>query len=47
MSATIEIEKFQKYFNFKAPLLSIKGRMFPVDIFYLPQAEPDYVEASI
>lgn len=36
MSATIEIEKFVKYFGDKAPVLSIKGRMYPVDIFYIP-----------
>ncbi len=47
MSATIEIQKFVKYFDNKAPVLSIKGRMYPVEIFYLPQAEPDYVEACI
>ncbi len=36
MSATIEVEKFVKYFNQKAPVLSIKGRMYPVELFYLP-----------
>ena len=36
MSATIEIEKFQKYFDNKAPILSIKGWMYPVELFYLP-----------
>jgi pre-mRNA-splicing factor ATP-dependent RNA helicase DHX15/PRP43 len=36
MSATIEIEKFVKYFDNQAPVLSIKGRMYPVEIFHLP-----------
>jgi pre-mRNA-splicing factor ATP-dependent RNA helicase DHX15/PRP43 len=33
MSATMDAEKFQKYFN-NAPLLDIPGRVFPVEIFY-------------
>ena len=36
MSATIEIKKFVDYFNNKAPVLSIKGWMYPVEIFYIP-----------
>lgn len=46
MSATMEAEKFQDYFD-GAPLLSVPGRMFPVDIFYSPRPEDDYVEAAI
>lgn len=30
MSATIEVEKFVKYFDYKAPVLQIHGRMYPV-----------------
>lgn len=46
MSATMDAIKFQDYFD-GAPLLSVPGRMFPVEIFYSPDAEPDYVEAAI
>lgn len=46
MSATLEAEKFQKYFN-NAPLLKVPGRTFPVETFYTPEPEPDYVEAAI
>lgn len=37
MSATLDAEKFQAYFD-NAPLLAIPGRTFPVEIFYT--AEP-------
>ncbi|PFH58922.1 hypothetical protein XA68_13049 [Ophiocordyceps unilateralis] len=46
MSATLDAQKFQKYFN-DAPLLAVPGRTFPVDIFYTPEPERDYVEAAI
>ncbi|KAF7551291.1 hypothetical protein G7046_g7765 [Stylonectria norvegica] len=46
MSATLEAEKFQRYFN-DAPLLAVKGRTHPVEIFYTPEPERDYVEAAI
>ncbi|KAJ8660370.1 ATP-dependent helicase HrpA [Lichtheimia ornata] len=46
MSATLDANKFQKYFN-DAPLLSVPGRTYPVEIFYTPQPEPDYLEAAI
>jgi len=46
MSATLDAEKFQKYFD-GAPLLKIPGRAFPVDVFYTPEPERDYLEASI
>ncbi|KNE62551.1 hypothetical protein AMAG_07759 [Allomyces macrogynus ATCC 38327] len=46
MSATLDAEKFQKYFN-DAPLLSVPGRTFPVEVFYTPKPEPDYLEAAI
>ena len=47
MSATLESDTFSKYFEDKAPLLNIPGRVFPVDIFYSREAEADYVEACI
>ncbi|KAJ1912724.1 DEAH-box ATP-dependent RNA helicase prp43 [Tieghemiomyces parasiticus] len=46
MSATLDAGKFQQYFN-NAPLLEVPGRTFPVEIFYTPNPEPDYVEAVI
>jgi pre-mRNA-splicing factor ATP-dependent RNA helicase DHX15/PRP43 len=46
MSATLEAVKFQKYFD-DAPLMNVPGRTFPVEIYYTPQPEKDYLEASI
>ncbi|XP_065184926.1 putative pre-mRNA-splicing factor ATP-dependent RNA helicase PRP1 [Sycon ciliatum] len=46
MSATLDAGKFQKYFD-KAPLMTIPGRTHPVEIFYTPEPERDYLEAAI
>jgi pre-mRNA-splicing factor ATP-dependent RNA helicase DHX15/PRP43 len=46
MSATLDSEKFQKYFN-DAPLLKVPGRTFPVEIYYSPEAERNYLDAAI
>ncbi|RDA94900.1 hypothetical protein CP533_4322 [Ophiocordyceps camponoti-saundersi (nom. inval.)] len=46
MSATLDAQKFQKYFN-DAPLLAVPGRTHPVEIFYTQEPEKDYVEAAI
>lgn len=46
MSATLDAQKFQKYF-YEAPLLAVPGRTHPVEIYYTPEAEKDYVEAAI
>lgn len=46
MSATLDAEKFQRYFN-DAPLISVPGRTFPVEIFYSMEPEKDYLEAAI
>ncbi len=46
MSATLDAVKFQKYFD-NAPLLKVPGRTHPVEIFYTPEPERDYVEASV
>lgn len=46
MSATLDAGKFQKYFD-DAPLLSVPGRTFPVETFYTPEPERDYLEAAI
>ena len=42
----MEIDKFEKYFN-NSPVLNIPGRVFPVEIFYKPKPEQNYVQASI
>ncbi|MFQ6664779.1 hypothetical protein Gotur_031770 [Gossypium turneri] len=46
MSATLEAEKFQGYFN-SAPLMKVPGRLHPVEIFYTQEPERDYLEAAI
>lgn len=46
MSATLDAQKFQRYFN-DAPLLAVPGRTHPVEVFYTPEPEQDYVEAAI
>lgn len=46
MSATLEAEKFQGYFN-GAPLMKVPGRLHPVDILYTTEPERDYLEAAI
>ena len=46
MSATLDAQKFQSYFN-DAPLLAVPGRTHAVDIFYTPEPERDYLEASL
>lgn len=37
---------FQQYFD-NAPLMNVPGRTFPVEIFYTPEPERDYLEAAI
>jgi pre-mRNA-splicing factor ATP-dependent RNA helicase DHX15/PRP43 len=46
MSATLDAEKFQEYFN-NAPLMKVPGRTFPVEVFYTAQPERNYVEAAV
>lgn len=46
MSATLDAEQFQKYF-LDAPLMKVPGRMYSVEIFYTPEPERDYLEASV
>lgn len=46
MSATLDAGKFQNYFD-SCPLLSVPGRTHPVEIFYTPEPERDYLEAAI
>eukprot|EP01104_Vermistella_antarctica_P013743 TRINITY_DN420_c0_g1_i4.p1 TRINITY_DN420_c0_g1~~TRINITY_DN420_c0_g1_i4.p1 ORF type:complete len:514 (+),score=134.85 TRINITY_DN420_c0_g1_i4:160-1701(+) len=46
MSATLDSGKFSEYWD-NAPLVTVPGRTFPVEIFYSPEPEKDYVEAAI
>lgn len=46
MSATLDAEKFQHYFN-DAPLLAVPGRTYPVDIYYTPEFQRDYLDSAI
>ena len=46
MSATLDAGKFQAYFD-NAPLMNVPGRTHPVEIFYTPEPERDYLEAAI
>ncbi|WRT68867.1 uncharacterized protein IL334_005848 [Kwoniella shivajii] len=52
MSATLDVEKFQKYFGDNqptgiAPVVKVSGRTFPVETFFTQEPENDYVEAAI
>lgn len=46
MSATLDAEKFQRYFD-DAPLLAVPGRTFPVEIYYTREFQRDYLDAAI
>lgn len=46
MSATLDAEKFQQYFH-NAPLLAVPGRTHPVEIYYTPEYQKDYLDAAI
>ena len=46
MSATLDSGKFQEYFD-SCPLMKVPGRTHPVEIFYTPEPEKDYLEAAI
>nr|CAB3237998.1 ATP-dependent RNA helicase DHX8-like [Phallusia mammillata] len=45
-SATLDAVKFSEYF-FGAPIFTIPGRTFPVEIMYTKDPEPDYLDASL
>lgn len=45
-SATLDAEKFSDYFD-EAPIFTIPGRRYPVDIFYTKAPEADYLDAAI
>lgn len=43
MSATLQCQKFVEFFN-NPPIIHVKGRMFPVAVFYTDQPELDYID---
>ncbi|KAK0635339.1 helicase associated domain-containing protein [Bombardia bombarda] len=45
-SATLDAEKFSTYFN-DAPIFTIPGRTFPVEILYSREPESDYLDAAL
>lgn len=51
MSATLDAAaKFRKHFpqgRQRAPLFTVLGRTFPVEIFYTRDPEPDYLDAAV
>eukprot|EP00605_Chrysophyceae_sp_TOSAG23-4_P001956 GSChrysophyteH1.ASY1.ANO1.2167.1 assembled CDS len=46
MSATLDAERFQKYFS-GAPLMKVPGRTHPVEIFYSAAPEANYVDSAV
>ncbi|XP_042908033.1 ATP-dependent RNA helicase DHX8 [Parasteatoda tepidariorum] len=45
-SATLDAVKFSQYF-FEAPIFTIPGRTYPVEILYAKEPEKDYLDASL
>ncbi|KAK9322840.1 P-loop containing nucleoside triphosphate hydrolase protein, partial [Lipomyces orientalis] len=45
-SATMDAEKFSEFFD-DAPIFQVPGRRYPVDIYYTPQPEANYVQAAV
>ena len=45
-SATLDAVKFSQYF-FEAPIFTIPGRTFPVEIFYATEPEKDYLDTAL
>lgn len=46
MSATLDAEKFSKFFN-NAPILFIEGKMYPVERYYIDKAADDIIDAMV
>ncbi|NXT79966.1 DHX33 helicase, partial [Zapornia atra] len=46
MSATMDVDQFSQYFN-GAPVLYLKGRQHPIQIFYTKQPQSDYLQAAL
>ncbi|OWB70879.1 hypothetical protein B5S31_g560 [[Candida] boidinii] len=46
MSATIDAEKFSKFFN-DAPILFVEGKMYPVEKYYLSKSSDDIIDSTV
>ncbi|XP_065885250.1 ATP-dependent RNA helicase DHX33-like isoform X2 [Dysidea avara] len=46
MSATLQADRFSCYFDY-AKVLYIQGRQFPVQVYYSPEPQQDYLHAAI
>ncbi len=42
MSATLEVDKFSKYFNTDC-ILKIEGRTFPIEVYNSVEEEKNYI----
>ena len=45
-SATLDAVKFSQYF-YEAPIFTIPGRTYPVEVLYCKEPETDYLDASL
>ncbi|KAK8154823.1 putative mRNA splicing factor RNA helicase [Phyllosticta citrichinensis] len=45
-SATVDAQKFSEYFD-DAPIFNVPGRRFPVNVYYTPQPEANYLSAAV
>jgi ATP-dependent RNA helicase DHX8/PRP22 len=45
MSATLDATRFSEYFG--AKILYVEGRMYPVDVLYTAEPQPDYLDATL
>ncbi|KAK9451803.1 P-loop containing nucleoside triphosphate hydrolase protein [Limtongia smithiae] len=45
-SATVDSQKFSEFFD-GAPIFEIPGRRYPVDVYYTPKPEANYIQAAI
>ncbi|KAJ2475208.1 DEAH-box ATP-dependent RNA helicase prp22, partial [Coemansia sp. RSA 2131] len=45
-SATLDAEKFSKYFN-NCPIFTIPGRTFPVEVMFAREPETDYLDSAL
>ena len=45
MSATLDADLFSEFFG--AKILYIEGRQYPVEVFYCPEPQSDYIEAAM
>jgi len=46
MSATLDATSFSDFFD-QCPIIFIKGRTFPVEVFYTKEPEEDYIDAAL